>query len=120
MIGSPEKVLQEQCRQLLVLLRNKSDVLEFYHTFNSVHSEPGFPDWVVCFKRTWLGKDGARYTLDQPAVAFVELKSAKGKLSAAQERWREALGPAYYVCRTLDEFVAVMVRHGCECSVGPR
>ena len=47
-----------------------------YHTRNSRKSEAGFPDRVLV--------RGNR-------VIFAELKSATGRLTAAQETWREAL-----------------------------
>ena len=47
-----------------------------YHTYDSRRSEPGFPDLV-------LARD------DQ--LMFVELKSAKGKVTEAQEQWLRAL-----------------------------
>lgn len=51
-----------------------------YHTWNSLKSEPGFPDIVLC-------KPG------EPVI-FIELKTAKGKLTEAQEEWLEALAQA--------------------------
>jgi hypothetical protein len=47
-----------------------------YHTYRSTRSNPGFPDLVLV--------RGDR-------LVFAELKSAGGKLSAAQRGWREAL-----------------------------
>ncbi len=47
-----------------------------YHTWNSKHSEPGFPDLV-------LVRDGE--------IVFVELKLEKGKVSVAQEKWLSEL-----------------------------
>lgn len=47
-----------------------------YHTYDSRRSEKGFPDLVLV--------RGDR-------VIFAELKSAKGKLSPAQEKWRDGL-----------------------------
>lgn len=50
-----------------------------YHTHNSRHSAAGFPDLV-------LVRTGE--------LLFVELKSAKGKLTAAQSEWLNALDGA--------------------------
>lgn len=47
-----------------------------YHTHDSRRSNPGFPDLVLC-------RSGA--------VIFVELKSQKGRVSAAQQHWLDAL-----------------------------
>lgn len=47
-----------------------------YHTYDSRRSEAGFPD--LCLVR------GGR-------VIFAELKSEKGKVTAAQQRWIDAL-----------------------------
>jgi hypothetical protein len=49
-----------------------------YHTLNSVGSEAGFPDSV------FVG----------PRIVYVEWKSEKGKLTAAQEKWLEAIRKA--------------------------
>jgi hypothetical protein len=48
-----------------------------YHTFDSRRSNPGFPDLTLVKDNTLL---------------FVELKSAKGRLTAEQTEWLEALG----------------------------
>ena len=50
-----------------------------YHTHDSRSSEAGFPD-IVCVRRD--------------RVLFIELKTEKGRLSEAQERWLSALGLA--------------------------
>lgn len=49
-----------------------------YHTFDSRRSQPGFPDLVLVRDR----------------VVFLELKSEKGKVSAAQQDWLQALADA--------------------------
>jgi hypothetical protein len=53
-----------------------------YHTHDSRHSEPGFPDLVLV--KTSCG--------DQPGcIIFAELKSAAGRLTLAQRMWVQAL-----------------------------
>lgn len=47
-----------------------------YHTWHSIHSDPGFPDLVL---------------LRPPRLVFAELKVGKNTLSPHQERWRDAL-----------------------------
>lgn len=46
-----------------------------YHTYDSRHSEPGFPDMVM--------------TREEAAIV-VELKAVRGKLTADQEKWLSA------------------------------
>lgn len=46
-----------------------------YHTFNSKHSAPGFPDLLLMRGERCL---------------VVELKSAKGQLTAEQQKWLDA------------------------------
>ena len=63
-----------------------------YHTFDSRRSEPGFPDVVAVHPA-------------RKQILWVELKTAKGKLSAAQEAWGKALrdtGADYRVWRPAD------------------
>lgn len=48
----------------------------FYHTWNSIHSPAGFPD---------------RVAVRLSRLLFIELKSAKGKISPAQWVWIAAL-----------------------------
>lgn len=43
-----------------------------YHTWTSIRSEPGFPDLVL---------------IRPPQILVVELKSATGKVTAAQRKW---------------------------------
>jgi hypothetical protein len=50
-----------------------------YHTHNSRRSEPGFPDLTV------VGAHG---------VLFRELKSERGRVTADQRRWLDALAAA--------------------------
>ena len=60
-----------------------------YHTYNSFRSTPGFPDLVLVRER----------------VIFAELKMPKGKVTAAQQVWRERLETAaaeYYLWRPED------------------
>ncbi len=72
--GMTEKQLEghlaAKCRSLSLLR---------YHTLRSVGSEPGFPDDVI------VGPSG---------VLYAEMKTAKGKVSPAQEKWLDALRAA--------------------------
>lgn len=52
---------------------------EVYHSFLSVKSQPGFPDLVIC--RPGL-------------LLFREIKTDRGKVSAAQEKWLTLLRAA--------------------------
>lgn len=52
-----------------------------YHTFDSRGSEPGFPDLVLLRPNSMTGNP----------LLFAELKTARGKLSSAQEGWLDAL-----------------------------
>lgn len=73
-----EKALQSAIVQTARLLGWR-----VYHTFDSRRSEPGFPD--LCMVR---GRE----------LIFAELKTATGKVSAAQYEWLNALadtGHAY-------------------------
>jgi len=53
-----------------------------YHTWRSIHSPAGFPDLVLV--RADARPGDAR-------LIFAELKTARGKLTAAQQQWLEAL-----------------------------
>ena len=63
----------------------------WYHTHDSRRSVPGFPDLVL---------------VRRGRIIFAELKTDKGKLSAAQECWGAELecceGIEYYVWRPRD------------------
>lgn len=74
-----EKQLQQavlDCARLMGWLR--------YHTHDSRRSHPGFPDLVL---------------VRPPQLLFVELKSAKGKATAAQQAWLDALSQCGPFCR---------------------
>jgi hypothetical protein len=59
-----------------------------YHTHDSRRSVPGLPD--LCM----VEKNGG----DQPSrLIFAELKSDKGRLTAAQSEWLQALGQVPHV-----------------------
>jgi hypothetical protein len=66
-----EKQFEAQVRQLAHLYGWLC-----YHTWRSIHSPAGFPDLVLV--------RGSR-------LVFAELKTARGKLTAAQQQWLEAL-----------------------------
>lgn len=51
-----------------------------YHPFDSRRSEPGYPDLTLVHPERGL--------------VFAELKTARGRLSAAQVRWLTAIGQA--------------------------
>ena len=68
-----EKQLQELVRKAAKLLGYL-----YYHTFNAYRSPKGFPDCTLC-----RPKDGR--------LIFVELKSGKGKVTAEQREWLDAL-----------------------------
>jgi len=68
-----EKQLQECVRRLAIAKRAR-----VYHTHDSRHSPPGFPDCVI--------------VTSKPArLIFAELKSEKGRVSVAQQGWLDAL-----------------------------
>jgi hypothetical protein len=52
-----------------------------YHTFDARRSEAGFPDIVAVNAK-------------QRRILYVELKSPRGRLSAAQRQWLDKLGRA--------------------------
>lgn len=62
-----EKEFTRQVRDLAELLGWK-----FYHPWLSIHSPRGFPDVALC---------------RPPRLILAELKTEKGKVSAAQEEW---------------------------------
>jgi hypothetical protein len=53
-----------------------------YHTWDSRHSRPGFPD-LVLVRRDWL--------------RFAELKSNSGQLGNPQKNWQQALAEVRHV-----------------------
>ena len=74
---TPEKTLLAQVRRLA-----QSAGFIVYHTHRSDKSEPGFPDLVLAKP----GKPG-----EPGRLLFVELKSAKGKLTYDQHIWLDVL-----------------------------
>ena len=50
-----------------------------FHPYDSRRSAPGWPDLALCHPRT--GR-----------LMFLELKTAKGRLTGAQKRWLDVLG----------------------------
>lgn len=60
-----------------------------YHTWNSIHSQPGFPDKVM-------------FHPGQKRIIFVELKRQKGERTSAQLAYGEMIflcGGEYYLWR---------------------
>jgi hypothetical protein len=72
-----EKQFEAQVRQLAHLYGWLC-----YHTWRSIHSPAGFPDLVLVRAD---GRPGGN------RLIFAELKTVRGKLTAAQQQWLEAL-----------------------------
>lgn len=64
--------------QYLIISYARSHGWRVYHTYDSRRSEPGFPDLVLVRRE----------------VLYRELKSEKGRLTAAQKAWGESLTKA--------------------------
>ena len=84
----PERQLQELVRRTALLFG-----FHFYHTHNSRRSDPGFPDCVMLKGSALLG--------EPTRLVVAELKSSRGKVSAAQQGWldrfRELPGAEVFV-----------------------
>lgn len=73
-----------------------------YHTWDSRRSPSGFPDLVMINER-------------QHRHLFVELKTQRGRLTRAQERWRDgllAVGCEWHCWRPMDWDALVVVLRG--------
>jgi len=75
-----------------------------YHTYDARRCEPGFPDLVM---------------LRPPRLVFAELKTARGRVKAAQQTWLDALraaGAEAYLWRPgdADEVEAALRAHQLE------
>ena len=77
--GMHEVTLQARVRNLALGLNRDGREVLFYHTHNSKRSDPGFPDCVIGV--TWWAK------APEPRMIAAELKTEKGKLTAAQIEW---------------------------------
>jgi hypothetical protein len=90
----PESVLQNQVERLAALYGWRP-----YHTHDSRHSPPGFPDLVLV--------RGTR-------LIFAELKTQRGRLTLAQSEWLEDLRETWaevYVWRPADlPIIAAILR----------
>lgn len=67
-------------RQMSEWVRKAAQVTGYlaYHTWNSMHSAPGFPDWCLVHPK-------------RHRIIFIELKTATGKVTVKQAEWIEAL-----------------------------
>lgn len=74
--ASPPRITERQWQDAIVKTA-KQFGYSVYHTEFSIRSSPGFPDLVI---------------VKPPRVIFAELKSAKGKVSPAQQGWLDLLG----------------------------
>ena len=90
-------------KELDAMVRDACDLLGWarYHTFSSYRSPSGFPDLVLVRER----------------VIYAELKSAKGFVTARQQRWLDLLtnaGQEVYVWRPgqLKEIIEILRRKG--------
>jgi hypothetical protein len=73
---------------------------EYYHTFHSEHSSPGFPDYFMINRETYR-------------VIVAELKTEKGKLTERQKHWLDLFvraGFEVYLWRPsdIDEVLTVL------------
>ena len=84
----PEKKLQAEIIGMAVGSRTRPSPLGWraYHSYFSDRSEAGWPDLVLVRDR----------------IIYAELKTMKGRLTRAQEEWRDALvfaGATFYLWR---------------------
>ena len=95
-----ERQLQLAAEQLLEACRVRGLLIDCYHRPDrpAGHRErPGLPDLVIA--------------LGPGRVAAIELKSAKGKTTPAQDRWLAAF-PLAAVCRSLAEIRKALASWG--------
>lgn len=77
----PQEVTEKQfTAQVIELAKLLS--YQVYHPFLSIRSEPGWPDLSLAREE----RDGTA------RLIFLELKSERGKLTEAQEKWLALLG----------------------------
>ncbi len=81
------EIREKEFQQMIVDLARYTG-WRYFHAWNSMHSAAGWPDLA-------LAKDGR--------LLFIEVKSARGKVSPAQQEWLAALrlvpGVEVYVWR---------------------
>lgn len=75
----PDLLTEAQLSGLVVELARLGGWQLRYHTFTSRRSAHGFPDWVMVHPA-------------KARIAFVELKSEKGRLTDEQSEWIAGLG----------------------------
>ena len=106
----PEAVLQGECEMYMRIRR-----IEFEHMpdgiFGFVASSQSLPSWFKAwFMSTFKGRPDIVFTLpikENYSLSFkVELKNAKGKTHGVQTR--EVATGRWALCRSLDEFIAVV------------
>lgn len=78
-MNAPLGVVSERDWQGLVHTFATFNGWSTYHTFDSRSSQPGWPDLVLC---------------RPPELIIVELKTDKGKVTAAQQDWLDQLTAA--------------------------
>ena len=96
--------------ELLLAVKETAAVCGYlsYHTHDSRRSDPGFPDLVLVHPR--------RPRAESPIV-FLELKSAKGRVTSEQAAWLGALNQREGVIATLvypedlDDVVRLLTRN---------
>lgn len=72
---------------------------------------PGVPDIMICWLERACRDPIYGWRDDAPAIFWLELKSTKGRLSPAQQMFRErvlALGHCWALCRTLEQVEAAL------------
>mgnify|MGYP000998023045 CR=1 FL=1 len=97
--SEPAETVSEKAFMAEVVKLAKREGWRVYHTHDSRKSEAGFPDLVLVRER----------------IIYAELKTATGRLTAAQSNWLEAIrdtGTSAFEWRPKDwpEIVAVLSR----------
>ena len=109
-IVTPESVIQTQCQEYLEIRR-----ITYFHLpdgiFGFVASAPAIPSWFrAWFMKAFAARPDIVFDLpvkDHYSLSFrVELKTAKGRTHGPQTR--EVAAGRWALCRSLDEFVAVV------------
>ena len=96
-IDKPEKELQRECNAYLRALKDRQEILDFFHLKEARGNKIGLPDLLIFFENS--------------KILFIELKTAKGKLTKEQKEFEKRckqFSSDFYVCRDMKTVIEIV------------
>ena len=99
-IDKPERELQKEVNAYLRALKDRQEIMDYFHMEKAKGNKIGLPDVLVFLRNS--------------KIIFIELKTAKGKLTKEQKEFEKRckqFESKFFVCRNIQSVIEVLKQH---------